>query len=113
MKESNRNGIHAKSIGAICSEATLRFERDSIVAGESGVGGSAMPWGLVLPAASAKVRLAAENLCGIEGLVTSVSDKRVNVLIEILGGHRKMSVEHRQLQLVHLQHPACPAGGQF
>ena len=47
----------------------------------------------------AKVRLAAENLCGIEGLVTSVSDKRVNVLIEILGGHRKISVEHHQLTL--------------
>ena len=48
----------------------------------------------------AKVRLARENLYGIEGLVTSVSGKRVNVLIEILGGYRKMSVEHHQLELV-------------
>ena len=47
----------------------------------------------------AKVKLARENLCGIEGLVTSVSTKRVNVLIEILGGHRRMSVEHHQLEL--------------
>ena len=48
----------------------------------------------------AKVRLAGENLYGIEGLVTSVSTNRFNVLIEILGGHRKMSVEPHQLELV-------------
>ena len=48
----------------------------------------------------AKVRIAGENLYGIEGLVTSVSDKRVNILIEILGGYRKMSVEHHQLELI-------------
>ena len=48
----------------------------------------------------AKVRLAGENLYGIEGLVTSVSTKRVNVLIEILGGHRRIRVDHHQLELV-------------
>ena len=47
----------------------------------------------------ARVKLAAQNLCGIEGLVTSVSNKRVDVLIEILGGQRKISVEHHQLTL--------------
>ena len=47
----------------------------------------------------AKVKLAGETLFGIEGLVTSVSAKRVNVLVEILGGPRKMSVGHQQLEL--------------
>jgi transcriptional antiterminator RfaH len=49
--------------------------------------------------AGAKVKLAGENFCGVEGLVTSVSAKRVNVLVEILGGYRKISVGHQQLEL--------------
>ena len=49
--------------------------------------------------AGAKVTLVEESLIGIEGLVTSVSGKRVNVLIQILGGFRKLSVEHHQLRL--------------
>lgn len=47
----------------------------------------------------AKVKLVGENLFGVEGLVTSVSNKRVNLLVEILGGYRKMSVEHHELKL--------------
>jgi transcriptional antiterminator RfaH len=47
-----------------------------------------------------KVGLSGENMAGIEGLVTSVSGKRVHVLIELLGGSRRMSVEHHQLKLV-------------
>jgi len=49
---------------------------------------------------SAKVRLSGEKLFGIEGLVTSVSTKRVTLLIELLGGYRKMSVEHNQIELI-------------
>ena len=49
--------------------------------------------------AGAKVKLVGENLFGVEGLVTSVSNKRVNLLVEILGGYRKMSVEHHELKL--------------
>ena len=50
--------------------------------------------------AGAKVRLTGEDLFGIEGFVTSVSNKRVSILIELLGGYRKMSVKHNQLELV-------------
>ena len=39
-----------------------------------------------------------DNLRGIEGLVTAVSSKRVTVLIELLGGYQKISVEHHQLE---------------
>ena len=50
--------------------------------------------------AGAKVRLTGEDLFGIEGFVTSVSNKRVSILIELLGDYRKMSVKHNQLELV-------------
>ena len=39
-----------------------------------------------------------DNLRGIEGLVTAVSAKRVTVLVALLGGYQKMSVEHHQLE---------------
>ena len=47
----------------------------------------------------AKVRLCGENLSGIEGLATSVSGKRIDILIEILGGYRKMSMGHHLIEL--------------
>ena len=46
-----------------------------------------------------KAKLIGENMSGMEGLVTSVSSKRVTLLIELLGGYRKVSVEHHQLVL--------------
>ena len=46
-----------------------------------------------------KAKLIGENMSGMEGLVTSVSSKRVTLLIELLGGHRRVSVEHHQLVL--------------
>ncbi len=46
------------------------------------------------------VRLTGKNLTGLEGLVTSVSSKRVNVLIHLLGGAHNMSVGHHQLDMV-------------
>ena len=45
------------------------------------------------------VRLAGKNLAGLEGLVTSVSSKRVNVLIHLLGGEHNLSVGHHQLEI--------------
>ena len=47
-----------------------------------------------------KVRFSSKELFGIEGLVTSVSSKRVTLLIDILGGHRKIGVEHHQIALI-------------
>lgn len=46
-----------------------------------------------------KVRLLDKNLNGLEGLVQSVSGKRVWVLLELLGRQNLVSVEHSQLQL--------------
>lgn len=46
-----------------------------------------------------RVRLSGHGLRGLEGLVQSVSAKRVTLLIELLGGQKTVSVEHRQLEL--------------
>lgn len=45
------------------------------------------------------VRLTGKSLTGLEGLVTSVSSKRVNVLIHLLGGEHNMRVGHHQLEI--------------
>lgn len=47
-----------------------------------------------------KVRFSSKELFGIEGNVTSVSSKRVTLLIDILGGKRKMEVEPHQIALI-------------
>ena len=46
-----------------------------------------------------KVRLRHDGLRGLEGLVQSVSAKRVTLLIELLGRQKAVSVEHHQLEL--------------
>ena len=46
-----------------------------------------------------KVRLLDKSLNGMEGLVQSVSGKRVWVLLELLGRQNLVSVDHSQLQL--------------
>ena len=46
-----------------------------------------------------KVRLLDQSLHGLEGLVHSVSGKRVWVLLEFLGRQNLVSVDHSQLQL--------------
>ena len=46
-----------------------------------------------------KVRLLDKSLSGLEGLVQSVSGKRVWVLLELLGRQNLVSVDHSQLQL--------------
>ena len=46
-----------------------------------------------------KVRLLDKSLNGLEGLVQSVSGKRVWVLLELLGRQNLVSVDHSQLQL--------------
>ena len=46
-----------------------------------------------------KVRLLDKSLNGLEGLVQSVSGKRVWVLLELLGRQNLLSVDHNQLQL--------------
>lgn len=48
---------------------------------------------------SRKVRLLDKSLNGLEGLVQSVSGKRVWVLLELLGRQNLVSVEHSQLEL--------------
>ena len=48
---------------------------------------------------ASKVRLLDKSLCGLEGLVHSVSGKRVWVLLELLGRQNLVSVEHDKLQL--------------
>ena len=46
-----------------------------------------------------KVRLLDKSLNGLEGIVHSVSSKRVWVLLELLGRQNLVSVDHSQLQL--------------
>ena len=48
---------------------------------------------------SAKVRLLDKSLNGLEGLVHSVSGKRVWVLLELLGRQNLVGVDHSQLQM--------------
>ena len=48
---------------------------------------------------SARVRLLDKSLNGLEGLVQSVSGKRVWVLLELLGRQNLVSVDHSQLQM--------------
>ena len=48
---------------------------------------------------TAKVRLLDKSLNGLEGLVQSVSGKRVWVLLELLGRQNLVSVDHSQLQM--------------
>jgi transcriptional antiterminator RfaH len=47
-----------------------------------------------------KVRLLDKSLNGLEGLVQSVSGKRVFVLLQLLGRENLVSVDHNQIQLV-------------
>lgn len=47
-----------------------------------------------------RVRLREKGLQALEGLVVSVSAKRVTLLLEILGRQKELSVEHTQLELV-------------
>lgn len=49
---------------------------------------------------SVKVRLVDKNLHGLEGLVHSVSGKRVFVLLQLLSRQNLVSVDHSQLQVV-------------
>lgn len=46
-----------------------------------------------------QVRLRSNGLRGLDGLVQSVSAKRVKLLIELLGRQQIVSVEHHQLEL--------------
>ncbi len=46
-----------------------------------------------------RVRLREKGLQCLEGLVVSVSSKRVTLLLEILGRQKELSVEHAQLEL--------------
>lgn len=46
-----------------------------------------------------QVRLRNCGLCGLEGLVHSVSAKRVTLLIELLGRQKTVHLEHYQLEL--------------
>lgn len=47
-----------------------------------------------------KVRLQNCGLSGLEGLVHSVSSKRVTLLIEFLGREKKLQLEHHQVELL-------------
>ena len=47
-----------------------------------------------------KVRLKNCGLSGLEGLVHSVSSKRVTLLIELLGREKKVQLEHDQVELL-------------
>lgn len=47
-----------------------------------------------------KVRLKNCGLSGLEGLVHSVSSKRVTLLIELLGREKKLHLEHNQVELL-------------
>ena len=49
--------------------------------------------------AGVQVRLRHCGLHGLEGLVKSVSAKRVTLLLELLGGQQTVQVEHHQLEL--------------
>ena len=46
-----------------------------------------------------KVRFA-DNMRGLEGIVTSVSSQRVKVLLQLLGKHHMVSVDHQRVELV-------------
>ncbi len=46
------------------------------------------------------VRLRAAGLQGLQGLVQSVSAKRITLLLEILGQQKLVAVEHHQIELV-------------
>ncbi len=46
------------------------------------------------------VRLRAVGLQGLQGMVHSVSVKRVTLLLEILGRQKLVAVEHHQVELV-------------
>lgn len=46
-----------------------------------------------------RVRLRERGLQGLEGLVVSVSSKRVTLLLEILGREKELTVEHSKLEL--------------
>ena len=48
-----------------------------------------------------KVRLQNCGLSGLEGLVHSVSSKRVTLLIELLGREKKVQLEHHQVELLN------------
>lgn len=47
-----------------------------------------------------KVRLQNCGLSGLEGLVHSVSSKRVTLLIELLGREKKVHLEHHQVEML-------------
>ncbi len=47
----------------------------------------------------ASVRLRGEGLNGLQGLVQSVSAKRVTLLLELLGREQVLSVEHHQIEM--------------
>lgn len=47
-----------------------------------------------------RVRLREAGLQSLEGLVVSVSSKRVTLLLEILGRQKQLDVKHEQLELV-------------
>ena len=47
-----------------------------------------------------KVRLQNCGLSGLEGMVHSVSSKRVTLLIELLGREKKLHLEHHQVELL-------------
>ena len=47
-----------------------------------------------------KVRLQNCGLSGLEGLVHSVSKKRITLLIEFLGREKKLELKHHQLELL-------------
>jgi len=47
-----------------------------------------------------KVRLQNCGLNGLEGLVHSVSSKRVTLLIQLLGREKKLQLEHHQVELL-------------
>jgi transcriptional antiterminator RfaH len=50
--------------------------------------------------AGRRVRLRDSALNGVEGLVESVSSKRVTVLLEILGRQKTLRLEHGQVELI-------------
>lgn len=47
-----------------------------------------------------RVRLRAAALNGLEGLVQTVSSKRVTILLELLGRQKALKVEHDQIELI-------------
>ena len=47
-----------------------------------------------------KVRFADISMRGVDGIVTSVSNQRVKVLLQLLGKQHTVSVEHQRVELV-------------